>query len=490
MGHGLLPHAVTRVDGSSTGYAYDANGEMTQDADRSLSWTAFGKAGTITKGNNRIGFTYGPDDARYQKTLKVSGLTTESVTYLGAAEVLTVNYHTSIRRTLALADVSIIDTGGYGAKVLYPVTDHLGSVMAMSDGSGALAREMSYGPFGQRKTAGWSAYMTISAALTINETETDRGYTGQEALDAVQLDDYNARLYDPRLGRFLSVDPLIGHPESTQGINPYSYVENNPLNKVDPTGGMDQCLAEGHCSGVTIEGMGSIGRENTGNDPQSSNSKKKPTADPTPTPTGTKNPNADNDPKKHTGITNKDKKDGDSTSKSGHSAAQQGNSAGDTGAANAQARDNQSASQKDKADDGGTSTGRVILTPVGKVTYELPPKTATGAGPAPHKSGGTNAKVAGVAGAYGAGGLAGAAIVGRWALRIVTEEAPALISAAFESEGVVGVLVALDLPVEVALAAATGGLVGAALLGTTVLIGVLAYAAVESSQTQPRVQKN
>ncbi|MGH7239688.1 MAG: RHS repeat-associated core domain-containing protein, partial [Candidatus Saccharimonadales bacterium] len=62
------------------------------------------------------------------------------------------------------------------------------------------------------------------------------GYTGQEALDAVQLDDYNARLYDPKLGRFLSVDPLIAHPESTQGINPYSYVENNPLNATDPTG--------------------------------------------------------------------------------------------------------------------------------------------------------------------------------------------------------------------------------------------------------------
>jgi len=48
--------------------------------------------------------------------------------------------------------------------------------------------------------------------------------------------DYNARLYDPALGRFLSVDPKIGHPESTQGINPYSYVENNPLNRTDPTG--------------------------------------------------------------------------------------------------------------------------------------------------------------------------------------------------------------------------------------------------------------
>jgi RHS repeat-associated protein len=53
--------------------------------------------------------------------------------------------------------------------------------------------------------------------------------------------DYNARLYDPALGRFLSVDPLIAHPGSTQSINPYSYVENNPLNKTDPTGMADQC---------------------------------------------------------------------------------------------------------------------------------------------------------------------------------------------------------------------------------------------------------
>ncbi len=62
--------------------------------------------------------------------------------------------------------------------------------------------------------------------------------------------DYNARLYDPSLGRFLSVDPLIGHPGSTQGINPYSYVANNPLNKTDPTGEMS-CTPSGAGKTVT-----------------------------------------------------------------------------------------------------------------------------------------------------------------------------------------------------------------------------------------------
>ncbi len=55
------------------------------------------------------------------------------------------------------------------------------------------------------------------------------------------------------LGRFLSVDPLIAHPGSTQSINPYSYVANNPLNKIDPTGEETTCSENGS-SGSTCGG--------------------------------------------------------------------------------------------------------------------------------------------------------------------------------------------------------------------------------------------
>jgi len=44
----------------------------------------------------------------------------------------------------------------------------------------------------------------------------------------------NGRVYDYNLGRFLSVDPFVH--EGTQGINPYSYIMNNPLSGTDPTG--------------------------------------------------------------------------------------------------------------------------------------------------------------------------------------------------------------------------------------------------------------
>ncbi|MCB9654686.1 MAG: RHS repeat-associated core domain-containing protein [Deltaproteobacteria bacterium] len=65
---------------------------------------------------------------------------------------------------------------------------------------------------------------------------TTRGFTGQEHLDAHRLIRLNGRVYDPGLGRFLSVDPIIADPANAQSLNAYSYVLNNPLSLIDPSG--------------------------------------------------------------------------------------------------------------------------------------------------------------------------------------------------------------------------------------------------------------
>ncbi len=246
------PHALTSVNGAGN-YAYDANGAMLHDGDKTLAWSAFGKAMYIGTQQGGVGFAYGPDRARYQKRVNSAYGEAETVTYLQGAERLQfANGQACIRRTLAFAGVTVIDTGGVGAKVLYAVKDHLGSTMALSDASGSLVQQMSYSPFGKRLGAAWAQGMDTSTAWQINTTETDKGYTGQEELDAVALVNYNARLYDPALGRFLSTDPLIGHPGSTQSINPYSYVENNPLNKTDPTGEASTCTGSGSNKVCTV----------------------------------------------------------------------------------------------------------------------------------------------------------------------------------------------------------------------------------------------
>jgi len=46
----------------------------------------------------------------------------------------------------------------------------------------------------------------------------------------------NGRVYDPLIGRFLSADPIIQTIALSQALNPYSYVMNNPLTLIDPSG--------------------------------------------------------------------------------------------------------------------------------------------------------------------------------------------------------------------------------------------------------------
>lgn len=56
------------------------------------------------------------------------------------------------------------------------------------------------------------------------------------AFPATSTEIMHARYFSPNLGRFLSVDPVGGEIGSSQSWNRYSYVRNNPLNMVDPTG--------------------------------------------------------------------------------------------------------------------------------------------------------------------------------------------------------------------------------------------------------------
>ena len=64
-------------------------------------------------------------------------------------------------------------------------------------------------------------------------------YGGKELQEETQVYDFEARMYDPWLGRFNSVDPLA---DITEFLTPYHYVRNNPMIRVDPTGLTDYTL--------------------------------------------------------------------------------------------------------------------------------------------------------------------------------------------------------------------------------------------------------
>jgi len=71
----------------------------------------------------------------------------------------------------------------------------------------------------------------------------DYGFTGQRSEEATlgSLYDYGARFYSPYLNRWIQPDTIVPSPGNPQSLNRFSYVSNNPLKYVDPTGHMDAC---------------------------------------------------------------------------------------------------------------------------------------------------------------------------------------------------------------------------------------------------------
>jgi RHS repeat-associated protein len=130
----------------------------------------------------------------------------------------------------------------------YLTRAHLGSVDSITTGAGVIEVRLSSGAFGQRrKEAGWSGNPT-SGDWTQITASTRHGFTFHEHLDNLNLVHMNGRVYDPVVGRFLSADPFVPYPASTQSFNRYSYVRNNPLTFTDPSGFSDRRFCERSCS--------------------------------------------------------------------------------------------------------------------------------------------------------------------------------------------------------------------------------------------------
>jgi len=119
----------------------------------------------------------------------------------------------------------------------YLHSDHLGSVSLATTSNGNIASQQYFDPWGKVKSGGIG--------------QTSLNYTGQR-LDGTGLLYYNARYYDPALGKFLSPDNV------SDGVNRYAYVHNNPLNKADPTGHCPWCII-GAIGGAVIGGVADAG---------------------------------------------------------------------------------------------------------------------------------------------------------------------------------------------------------------------------------------
>jgi RHS repeat-associated protein len=106
----------------------------------------------------------------------------------------------------------------------YLLKDHLGSVVGSLDANtGVIESQRAYKPFGDD-------------LLMRGTIPTTLGYTGQRQEPELGLYYYNARWYDPYLGRFTQPDTIVPNPTDAKAFDRYAYVNNNPVMYSDPSG--------------------------------------------------------------------------------------------------------------------------------------------------------------------------------------------------------------------------------------------------------------
>jgi RHS repeat-associated protein len=117
--------------------------------------------------------------------------------------------------------------------VSYISTDILGGSNVVTNSAGSVVETLSYYPYGG---------IRIDNKAGANVA---RKYIGQMYDGQTQLDYLNARYYDGSRGQFISEDPMfLGNPnaqnlQDPQSLNAYSYAEDSPITKKDPTGKQD-----------------------------------------------------------------------------------------------------------------------------------------------------------------------------------------------------------------------------------------------------------
>ncbi len=261
-------------------YAYDSIGNLVKDSAggiKQIDWTVYGKIGQITKYDGTvIKYTYDAGGNRISKAV-TSGGTTTTTWYARDASGNVMGVYTKGDNTVNNGQLTLSEVDMYGSsrlemwkpginvqtppvltplvvtgmptgyfltfvrgQKLYELTNHLGNVLVtISDkkkglGSGStvnyytadVVSAQDYYPFGMAQPG-----------RNISTGNYRYGFNGKENDNDVKGDgneqDYGMRIYDTRIGRFLSVDPLASKYIE---LTPYQFASNRPIDGIDMDG--------------------------------------------------------------------------------------------------------------------------------------------------------------------------------------------------------------------------------------------------------------
>ncbi len=234
-----VPNSANQlIQGRKLAYAYDNFGNQTTKTDPDAtdkSWvqtwdynSRLVKVEKIKGAERRtVTFTYDPFGRRIgkQMTTVIDGSTkTRNWSYLYDGDSVAVEFCTDENNTTTktyytqgpgIDEHLAVERGG---QLYYYHADGLGSIAAITDAAHTVIQSYEYDSYGM-----------VTPATSFRNSYV---YTGREWDKETGLYYYRARYYDPIEGRFISKDPI----GLAGGINVYAYVQNNPINRIDPLG--------------------------------------------------------------------------------------------------------------------------------------------------------------------------------------------------------------------------------------------------------------
>jgi RHS repeat-associated protein len=227
---------VKNINGG-TSFNYSDSG-LTLSTPNSLSFTYDLLAPlpiTVNTVNGTLSFIYDGRGERYQKS---NGDVT--LTYLrgiGSRPLVEMTTGTSSTTLYYVHGASGLSAINNGSTTYLVLKDHLGSARIVHQDVAASTLSAS-------NIVGYYNYLPYGSLIADNSQQNSSLlmcrylYTGQEWDSELGLYNYHARQYDPALGRFYTPDP------AHHSASPYCYVDNNPVNAIDPSGQVPITITE------------------------------------------------------------------------------------------------------------------------------------------------------------------------------------------------------------------------------------------------------
>jgi RHS repeat-associated protein len=205
-------------------YEYDASGNQTREVNkrtgevRTFAYDGENRLVEVREADKSAQYKYDPFGRRIEKEVNGNNI---QYLYDGGNIILEYGERGNIKSRyhhgLGVDEPLALERKG---QIFYYHADGLGSITDLTDALGAVVKSYRYKSFGKIEDQLGSLHQPFT-------------FTGREWDSEIGLYYYRSRYYNPRTGRFLTKDP-IGFLGS--GTNLYRYVQNNPINWIDPWG--------------------------------------------------------------------------------------------------------------------------------------------------------------------------------------------------------------------------------------------------------------